>query len=862
MQHFIPALRSDLIERRRLLDLLAGWRSARLIRVVAPAGFGKTMLAAAWLAQLAQSDAPASAWISLDEDAIPADVFLTQLLEALAPHLAASGDLRALAAAGQLSPAHGVATVVRRLAARTQPVVLVVDDLQRLSPAALALLQPLLDADWLPLVLLLLSRTAPALDDSVLRVRDACISIDAQQMRVDHEEFCAFVQRTPRNELDVAQLSDLERRADGWFAAIQLLLPAPDDARAIDAYLERQVLRAHPPAALEFLAAVSFLPVLTAPLCAAALDRSPDECTRLLRDAAAADGLLQPLRTAARHEAWRMHPLLRDALRLRIDAAAQAAARSRAAQHIAADGDVDGALACLSPEQRRDAVDIVVPAIRPALLRFDLLAARRWLATLPPDAPASHPQLALDAAWMEYFSDDAAALRTCIERARAALAADGSPAALRTELHTLDALCAWFEGDAERARRLRDAIEDAPPSNEGLAGAYLAMFDGYLPRDPSRVQLRIRAFQRAGDIFQHIGYAHGVVEAAATQGFVKWRYANADGAVASLSHALAVMQATGWENSPAAADAAFACGELLYHMDRLTEARTMLQRSLAAADAHGIPTAITSLAALALQLCDAQPSAVRAGEEEEIADERRWVDALTSYVPTVVGMIAALRILRDARRGRPERCWLTVENMRLLPGDLQPTHPDFTWYAVLSGAVCGGRADDETAAVLAQFRTRMHEEHNDWMTLRADILLVLCALARGHDDEALQKLTQLLPAIERGTMPRLVLDHAALRPLLQRCKLPYAQRLVAQCENVHAARPLPLFGLSRAETQVLQLAMRGLTNEEIAEQLFISRLTVYGHLRKCYQKLGVHSRREAVAAAREAGLKKSDSDSR
>ena len=50
------------------------------------------------------------------------------------------------------------------------------------------------------------------------------------------------------------------------------------------------------------------------------------------------------------------------------------------------------------------------------------------------------------------------------------------------------------------------------------------------------------------------------------------------------------------------------------------------------------------------------------------------------------------------------------------------------------------------------------------------------------------------------------------------------------------------------EKQVLELVARGLTNSEIAYQLFLSEGTVKSHLSSCFRKLGVSSRSEAAAA--------------
>ena len=57
--------------------------------------------------------------------------------------------------------------------------------------------------------------------------------------------------------------------------------------------------------------------------------------------------------------------------------------------------------------------------------------------------------------------------------------------------------------------------------------------------------------------------------------------------------------------------------------------------------------------------------------------------------------------------------------------------------------------------------------------------------------------------------------------------------------------------LTEREREILHLLAAGLTNPEIAEHLFISAQTVKKHTGNIYAKLGVHSRMQAVARARE-----------
>ncbi|MEK6537494.1 MAG: response regulator transcription factor, partial [Actinomycetota bacterium] len=59
--------------------------------------------------------------------------------------------------------------------------------------------------------------------------------------------------------------------------------------------------------------------------------------------------------------------------------------------------------------------------------------------------------------------------------------------------------------------------------------------------------------------------------------------------------------------------------------------------------------------------------------------------------------------------------------------------------------------------------------------------------------------------------------------------------------------------LTRRELEILQLLARGLNNEVISRQLYISPTTTRNHIQNILGKLGVHSKLEAVAYAVRAG---------
>ncbi|OOQ61809.1 response regulator transcription factor [Mucilaginibacter pedocola] len=80
------------------------------------------------------------------------------------------------------------------------------------------------------------------------------------------------------------------------------------------------------------------------------------------------------------------------------------------------------------------------------------------------------------------------------------------------------------------------------------------------------------------------------------------------------------------------------------------------------------------------------------------------------------------------------------------------------------------------------------------------------------------------------------------------------QVLVANTEFVFDENCLNQLGMSRRELEVLQLMADGLSNQQIAEKLFVSLNTIKTHSSKVFEKLEVQRRTQAVEKAKRLSL--------
>jgi len=133
-----------------------------------------------------------------------------------------------------------------------------------------------------------------------------------------------------------------------------------------------------------------------------------------------------------------------------------------------------------------------------------------------------------------------------------------------------------------------------------------------------------------------------------------------------------------------------------------------------------------------------------------------------------------------------------------------------------------------------------------FLTVYEDEQYIFEALRAGASGYILKKVSDddLVKVIEQVRAGEILVDPALTGQV--------ALRAASRSQSLAEAR----FGLSPREAEVLGLITQGMSNHQIAEQLFIGEETVKSHVRSILRKLGVKDRTQAVSLALREGLVK------
>ena len=410
-----PARRPGAVPRDRLVRLLTAEPRPRVVSIIAPPGYGKTMLLAEWAAR---EDRPV-AWLTLDDfDNIPS-VFLSYVAASIDRIEPIDGSIRsAILEPGSRILAAATPRLAFELHRLGRPAVLVLDDAHHLSDrTCLDALTALLDHLPPGFQVAIAGRALPDLPIGRLRAERDLLEIMWHDLALDAEETGAL-STAAGHELDPDEARALAERTEGWAAGIYLAALArrgsghPAGAMGgvsghdgyIADYLRSVLLPYLAADDVTFLTRSSILEVV-APQVAEVVTGLPSAAGRL-RSLAHSNQLISEVGGSG--GAYRYHNLLREFLRGELELREPERApdlHRRAAAWYAQTGRTELAVEHAFRGNDTDtAAALVISVFLQELYGGNADKLDRWLQTFDEAAFRRRPPLAVAGAWIHLLN--------------------------------------------------------------------------------------------------------------------------------------------------------------------------------------------------------------------------------------------------------------------------------------------------------------------------------------------------------------------------------------------------------------------------------------------------------------------------
>ena len=616
---YAPPSRTTLLHR----PLLTAQFNARGLRpltlIAAPAGFGKSTLVSAWIAQREAC----VAWLALDEDDNDIGRFLTYLLAALrtvGPVDLGAGVL-ALLQSPQTPPLRALlATLAHELSANLPACVLVLDDYhvinaQPIHDTLIFLLEHVPALRWI-----ITTRADPPLPLGRLRARGQLLELRSADLRFTPAETAQFFNEVMQIVLPPEAVQKLAAHTEGWVTGLQLAALAmqnsPDRAafirdfsgshRYVADYLADEVLSQLPAATQHFLLHTSILERMCAELCAAILCEEGEETLAsqsfllahtptqpILEELERTNLFLIPLDGERRW--YRYHQLFADLLQQRLQRRHPQLASElhrRAARWFAQHGLIEDAIRhTITGQDFAQAADLLEQHHETFWMQGRFVTLQHWLAALPDAVKQPRPRLLLALAWTHFLTDSpAATLNALLQAAETAIVAADATRGMQqspttTELlGVLAAIRAAHHSKQEDIASIiaaaQQALADLPPTIGSWRSVAL-MCLGFAYQMNGSVRAAERTLDEAIQLCQDAGNHYSAVVGTMSLARSRMMQGRLHAAAATYTQGLAQAAQKGMQQLSAIAQAHINLGRLHYEWNELALAEQQLQTGLA-----------------------------------------------------------------------------------------------------------------------------------------------------------------------------------------------------------------------------------------------------------------------------------------
>jgi LuxR family maltose regulon positive regulatory protein len=879
----LPARFGGLVARPRLFTILSELPAKRLAVIKAPAGFGKTSLAAAWAAKLKQSG-NCVGWLTIDSDDDEATRFLFYVSHALhnaCPDVGAAA-IGLILESNLIDPTAILSSLINDLAEIEDDVYLFLEDYHWLSASRIhQTVAYFLKHAPSHCHVVLATRTEPPLPLATLRAQNQLIEIDSAALRFDMQETQAFLDSTKPGVLELPDIQLLQRKTEGWPAALRIISSMRSQSgfglkeyvhnlsgsqRPIAAYLA-EMLDGLPVELVDFMLRTAILDRLSGPLCEAVTGSSSSRT--ILASLAQRQMLLTPLDNDG---VWfRYHMLLVEYLRQRLQADRGAevpelhgrAARwyasqelwTEAVQHAIAAGDSDRAISWIK--------NCAMALIK----RGDLFTLLEWQRQFPDELMRGQPEVRLAIAWglaLALRFDEALKLATEIEGDIAATHLPESD--LLCECQAIRSVAIALKDDSERALPLAQACVDgsSDPWTANVASNVVRfghMKAGNLKQFHATPWIPYSVEEDRRNVFASV-YRHCLKGLAEER---QIRLAAADG------HYREGLRIAEQDVGPNSALPASLIARIKYEQGQLDEAEAWVIDRAPLISSATMLDCVWSAYFVIARVAAARMNFERARTMLERAENQ---GVARDWGRLSAGAIAeqARLYLNDGRLDEAAACVDRLERLaRQYPAPRPCAWSEIEWYHKLARAhlLAQQARPDEAIAILQQLQREAEAMQHRQFLICIAIRLSAVQFSSGKVAEAVNRFHRVLAACAAAGLYQTVLDERPLISDLLRTTqesgnvktdlIPYVDRLVAGLQRAGQDRSPTsgariLSALSPRETGILTLIAEGLSNKEIARNLDIGPETVKSHLKSVFTKLGVERRAQAVSRAQTLGL--------
>lgn len=896
---YVPTPPNTLVPRPRLIERLSKGIKCKLVLISAPAGFGKTILLSEWI----QKNEIPVAWFSVDKSDNDPLHFFNYIMAGLRTIKADIGkSAQYLLKSTQLIHIQSILiNLINDAMSIPKDFAVVIDDYHLIEAKQVHdMIAFLLDHMPQHMHLVITTRSDPSLPLPRFRSQNQLTEIRATDLIFTTDETTLFFNEKLNLGLSLEDITLLESRTEGWIAGLQLAalsMQGLQDKSAfiktfkgidhyIGDYLVEEVLSRQPEKVQNFLLQTSILDRLSGPLCDAVTQKK--DSLQMLIALEKANLFIFPLDN---QRSWfRYHHLFSDLLRQRLHQTQPDLVpelHHRAHEWYLQNGLKYEAVDHLLAEQHFDKAAGLIEEI--AGIDWDRGRESKllqWFNALPDAYISSSPLLCIYHA-RELFEDgDWGAAEMRMQEAERMLEStkigrkgassevsnekyEKSKVELQGRISVIRTMMASYRGDIPKiiqySRQALKALREEDLMWRSVAATMLGFAhgwsgDGNLPKAHQAFSEAKAISEAGGNIFTNLLASHSLYVIETYQGRLKQSKEN-------FQELIHLTEESGLSRIGVAGSNYAMLGYILCEMNNIEDGIPYIKKGIQIAEL-GRDT-ITAVGCYFNLIKALYYKGDLTGAESILQKVEKITREFTLPPWMSHGLAATKGIIWLAKGNLDDTSRMIREQGLSIDDELSQRRE--AEHTVLVHFLIEQKRIDEADRLLRRL-IKEAENHNRILTLI--LLRILRALAfykKDDLDSALDELGQALSLAEPGGfILTFVMGGAPVAELLEKIlgmkkfwidkkysfSRAYAKRILSAFKtratlktDYGLAEPL-----SERELEVLHLMATGLSNQEIAQRLYISLNTVRTHTKNINTKLNVHSRTQAAARAKELGI--------